>query len=130
MAKEKVKSMKDFLAELDAPPVRKGYRGTGKLNGKVALITGGDSGIGRSVAVYFAMEGADIAIAYRKSDDDANETQKMVEEQGRSCLLIKTDLSKEANCNKVVEKIKKRLGRLDVLVNNAGTHEEDDKMKG
>ena len=95
------------------------YRGSGKLEGKAALITGGDSGIGRSVAVLFAMEGADMAIVYLSEDSDAEETKRMVEERGRRCLTIRGDVGEEAFCRQAVERAASELGRLDVLVNNA-----------
>lgn len=99
--------------------IRENYKGADKLKDKVALITGGDSGIGRSVAVHFAREGADIAIVFLEETKDANETKALVEKEGRKCLLIKMDLkSPDAN----VESVKKCVdtyGRLDVLVNNA-----------
>jgi NAD(P)-dependent dehydrogenase (short-subunit alcohol dehydrogenase family) len=117
-----------FRKELEAPAVRPDYRGTGKLESKIALITGGDSGIGRSVAVYFAKEGADVAVVYLESDEDAAEVKKLVEAEGRDCLLIKADVSKETNCKRIVNKVKKKWGRVDVLVNNAGTHEDDEEI--
>ncbi len=96
-----------------------GYQGAGKLQGKVALITGGDSGIGRSVAVLFAMEGADVAINYDKNDSDANDTKAMVEQHGRKCLLLKGDVGDESFCKSAVEKTVSELGGLNILVNNA-----------
>jgi NAD(P)-dependent dehydrogenase (short-subunit alcohol dehydrogenase family) len=95
------------------------YRGSGKLDGKVALITGGDSGIGRSVAVLFAMEGADSAIVYLEEHEDAEETRRMVEEQGRRCATFAGDVGDEAFCREAVQKTVAELGRLDILVNNA-----------
>jgi len=96
------------------------YRGSGKLTKKVALITGGDSGIGRAVAIYFAREGADVAIVYLNEHQDAKETKRQVEEEGRRCLLIPGDIGKEAFCKSAVKRTVEKLGRLDVLVNNAG----------
>lgn len=96
------------------------YKGCGKLSGKVAIITGGDSGIGRSVAIFFAKEGADIAVIYLNEDVDAENTKKMVEKEKRSCLLIRGDVGDEAFCHKAVAKIKKQFGHIDILVNNAG----------
>ncbi|WP_368564241.1 SDR family oxidoreductase [Pseudoxanthomonas sp. UTMC 1351] len=98
--------------------IRDDYRGSGKLQDKVALITGGDSGIGRAVAVHFAREGAKVAIAYLSEDTDAAETQRLVEAEGAVCLTVRTDLSSAANCRKLVEKVAAKLGALDVLVNN------------
>lgn len=99
--------------------VKKSYKRSGKLKGKVALITGGDSGIGRSVAVHFAMEGADIAIAYLEEKKDAEDTQRMVKEHGVGCLLLKGDVKKEAFCKKMVNKTVETFGSLNILVNNA-----------
>lgn len=99
--------------------------GTGKLRNKVALITGGDSGIGRAVATLFAKEGADIAIAYLSEDADALETKDVVENTYRQkCLLIRGDLSREAFCKKVIAKVFKEYKQLDILVNNAAIHYE------
>lgn len=99
--------------------VPKTYRAAGKLEGKCALITGGDSGIGRSVAVMFAMEGADVAIVYDKSDDDAQDTQRMVQRHGRRCVLIKGDVGDEKFCQRAIEQAARELGGVNVLVNNA-----------
>lgn len=96
------------------------YKGAEKLKGKVALITGGDSGIGRAVAVLFAREGADVAIVFLPAEKkDAIETAAAVESEGRECLLLSGDVTKSANCRGFVAKTVKRFGRLDVLVNNA-----------
>lgn len=119
---------KAFLARLEEPPIRNSYMGSNKLGGKTALITGGDSGIGRSVAVHFAREGANVAIVYLHSDDDAKHTKKMVEEEGMQCMLLKGDVSKELFCKEVADKVQEHLGGMDILVNNAGTHEEDEKL--
>ncbi|MBR0597913.1 SDR family oxidoreductase [Sinanaerobacter chloroacetimidivorans] len=95
------------------------YRGSGKLSKKVALITGGDSGIGRAVAFAFAKEGADIAISYLNEQQDAEETKAFIESHGRKCLLIAGDLRDQTICKKVVEDTITTFGQLDVLVNNA-----------
>jgi NAD(P)-dependent dehydrogenase (short-subunit alcohol dehydrogenase family) len=96
------------------------YQGSRKLDGKVALITGGDSGIGRAVAVLFAREGADVAIAYLPAEQrDARETRDAVEAEGRSCLLLPGDVTRPAFCRAIVERTVKRFGRLNILVNNA-----------
>ena len=105
------------------------YLGSGRLRNKIALITGGDSGIGRAVAVLFAKEGADVAIAYLNEDDDANETKINVEKYGRRCLLISTDLSKENNCRKVIDKTVRFYKKIDVLVNNAALHWPAEKLE-
>lgn len=99
--------------------IRKDYKGSGKLKGKVALITGGDSGIGRSAAVHFAKEGANVAIAYLEEDKDALETQKMVEKAGSECLILEGDLKEEKFCIKIVQDTIKKFGKLNILVNNA-----------
>ncbi|HEX2911721.1 MAG TPA: SDR family oxidoreductase [Chloroflexia bacterium] len=96
------------------------YRGSGKLQDKVALITGGDSGIGRSVAYFFAKEGADISIVYLNEDSDARETKEYVEKLGRRCITISGDVGDEAFCRQAVEQTVQQLGKLDILVNNAG----------
>lgn len=96
-----------------------GYRGSGKLEGHVALITGGDSGIGRAVAVLFAREGADVAIVYLHEHDDAEVTQRHVEREGQRCLSIPGDVRDPVFCDRAVRKTLAAFGRLDVLVNNA-----------
>jgi NAD(P)-dependent dehydrogenase (short-subunit alcohol dehydrogenase family) len=95
------------------------YIGSKKLDGKVALITGGDSGIGRAVAVLFAREGADIAISYLSEHKDAETTKKAIEKEGRRCILLPGDVSERAYCRKAVSETIRKLGHLDVLVNNA-----------
>lgn len=95
------------------------YRGSGKLDGKAALITGGDSGIGRAVAVHFAREGADVAIVYLDEHEDAEKTKALVENEGRRALTLAGDVGEKAFCQSAVEKTVSELGRLDVLVNNA-----------
>jgi NAD(P)-dependent dehydrogenase (short-subunit alcohol dehydrogenase family) len=95
------------------------YRGSGRLAGKAAIITGGDSGIGRAVAIAFAREGADVLIAYLNEDDDARETARWVEEAGRKAVLLSGDITDPAHCKEIVEQAVQEFGRLDVLVNNA-----------
>jgi NAD(P)-dependent dehydrogenase (short-subunit alcohol dehydrogenase family) len=95
-----------------------------KLQHKVALITGGDSGIGRAVAILFAEEGADIALAYLNEHEDALKTRERVEENGRECILIDGDIANEATCRRIVKTAVKKYGRIDVLVNNAAIHYE------
>lgn len=109
-------------AQMDPAPeyIKQAYQVAGKLRGKVALITGGDSGIGRAVSVHFAKEGADIAIVYLNEDVDAEETKSLVEAAGRRCLLIKGDVKKDSFCKKAVVQTVKELGKLNILVNNAG----------
>ncbi len=96
-----------------------GYRPAGKLAGKVALITGADSGIGRAVAIAFAMEGADVAILYNVNDDDAATTRAMVEAKGQRCVVIKADVRESGACRAAVARTVAELGKLNVLVNNA-----------
>ena len=100
----------------------------GKLKGKVALITGGDSGIGRATALLFAKEGANIAVQYLSEDADANKTKEKVESFGRKCLLIKADLSEEENCKQTVKQVINVFGKLEILVNNAGTQTEQNSI--
>jgi NAD(P)-dependent dehydrogenase (short-subunit alcohol dehydrogenase family) len=107
--------------------IRKGYKGSDKLKGKVALISGGDSGIGRSVAVHFAREGADVAIIYLNEDSDAHKTKKMVEKEGQQCLLLRGDLGDRSFAENCVKKTVEELGGLNILVNNAAEqHPADD----
>jgi hypothetical protein len=95
------------------------YVGSGRLAGKRAIITGGDSGIGRAVAIAYAREGADILISYLNEDEDARETQSLVEEAGRKAVLVPGDISEAAHCRAIVDKAIEELGGLDILVNNA-----------
>ena len=95
------------------------YRGSGKLTGKVALVTGGDSGIGRAVAIAYAREGADVLISYLSEHEDAQETAGYVEEAGRKAVLVSGDVSDPEHCRSLVDRAVHELGRLDVLVNNA-----------
>ena len=106
------------------PEFQPRFRGADKLKGKVALITGGDSGIGRAVAVHMAREGADIAVVYLEEVDDAAETAKFVEGEGRRCLTISGDVSKEDFCKKAVSEVIAEFVHLDVLVNNAAEQPE------
>jgi len=104
--------------------INKNYIGSKKLQGKIALITGGDSGIGRSIAVHFAREGADIAIIYLNEVDDAEYTKVLVEKEKQKCLLIKGDLKQEKFCKSAVQTTIKALGGLNILINNAAMHWE------
>lgn len=96
-----------------------GYRGSGKLSDKVAILTGGDSGIGRSVAIFFAREGADVAIVYYNEHEDAQETRRQVEQEGRRCFLIPGDVGDEGFCKTAVQKTVGEFGKINILVNNA-----------
>ncbi len=108
-------------AEMTPKPKSEGsnYRAAGKLMGKTALITGGDSGIGRSVAILYAQEGADVAIIYLSEDQDAQETKRLVEAEGKRCLMIKGDVGNEQFCQQAVQQTVNEFGHLDILINNA-----------
>ena len=105
------------------------YRGSGKLEGRAAIVTGGDSGIGRAVSVLFAREGADVAMVYLDEDEDAAETARMVESEGRRCVTLPCDLREEANCRQAVERAAGELGHLEVLVNHAGEQHPRDSIE-
>ena len=109
--------------------IRSTYRGSDKLKGKIALITGGDSGIGRAVALHFAREGADVAIVYLNEDKDARDTKTMVEAEGRRCLLLPGDLRQEQFCKDIVQSTVSELGGLHILVNNAAEQHEKDSLE-
>jgi NAD(P)-dependent dehydrogenase (short-subunit alcohol dehydrogenase family) len=107
------------------------YRGSGKLTGKKAVITGGDSGIGRAVAIAFAREGADVLVSYLNEHDDAKDVARLVEEAGRKCVLVSGDLSDPNHCREVISTAVGEFGNIDVLVNNAAyqmTHESLDEI--
>lgn len=105
------------------------YRGSGKLEDMAAIITGADSGIGRAVAVLFAREGADVAVVYLSEDQDARETKRCVEKEGRRCLLIRGDVRDAEFCEQAVQRTVDAFGRLDVLVNNAAFQEHADTLE-
>jgi NAD(P)-dependent dehydrogenase (short-subunit alcohol dehydrogenase family) len=108
----------------------KSYRGSGRLEGRKALITGGDSGIGRAVALAFAREGADVAISYLpgKEDEDARETARVIEESGKRCLQVPGDIQDPAHCREMVAKVVREFGGIDILVNNAGYQMTHDSL--
>lgn len=118
-------------SKMQPPPVsdevKKGS--SGKLTNKIALITGGDSGIGKAVAILFAKEGADVAISYLSEHEDAELTRKEIEKYGQRCLLIAGDIGKENFCKMAVKKVIRTFGRIDVLVNNAGIHYEQERIE-
>ncbi|WOI55545.1 SDR family oxidoreductase [Palleronia sp. LCG004] len=116
----------DEHAMTPAPDYTPRHPGVGKLKGKVALVTGGDSGIGRAVSVLFAREGAKVAIAYLEESEDARETKRLVEEEGSEALLIEGDLAKKANCEAAVQKTVDAFGQLDILINNAAQQYVDE----
>jgi len=105
------------------------YRGSGKLAGRRALITGGDSGIGRAVAVLFAREGADVAISYLDEHRDAQETKRLVEAEGRQCVALSGDIRSEPVCQKMVSETVRKLGALDILVNNAAEQHPQENIQ-
>jgi len=105
------------------------YRPAGKLNNKTALITGADSGIGRAVAIAFAMEGAEVAVLYNENDSDAEETKRLVETKGGKCLVIKADVRQKKACTDAVEQTVAVYGKLNILVNNAAFQEVQTKLE-
>jgi NAD(P)-dependent dehydrogenase (short-subunit alcohol dehydrogenase family) len=105
------------------------HRGSGKLAGKIAIITGGDSGIGRAVAISYAREGASIAIVYLNEHQDAEETRRLVEKEGRRCVTIAGDVGEEAFCREAVDKTLEAFGRLDILVNNAAEQHPQESLE-
>ena len=105
------------------------YKGSHKLKDRVALITGGDSGIGRAVAIAFAREGADLLISYLSEHEDSEDTAKMVEKEGRRCITVAGDISEERHCIALVDQCVAELGRLDVLVNNAAHQRSKDDIQ-
>lgn len=117
-------------AEMELQPrfLAEGYKGSGKLEGMSAIVTGADSGIGRAVAVLFAREGADVAVMYLNEHEDAAETRRCVEAEGRRCVTISGDVKDAAFCKEAVEKVVAEFGRLDVLVNNAAFQEHADSL--
>lgn len=113
-AASKEKSMKD------KPVFERPYdRQAQRLTNKVAIITGGDSGIGRAVSIAFAREGADVVIVYKKNTEDADETKRLVEEKGKKALVIESDISNEVNCEEIIKQVLKEFGKIDTLINNA-----------
>ncbi|OWV74584.1 NAD(P)-dependent oxidoreductase [Rhizobium sp. R339] len=113
--------MPGFTAQMDPVPDHgeKSYRGSDRLKGKRAIITGGDSGIGRAVAIAYAREGADLVISYLDEDEDADETKRLVEQAGRKAVLISGDIQDPNHCRQIVETAVRELGGIDILVNNA-----------
>ncbi|MGO7038219.1 SDR family oxidoreductase [Rhizobium acaciae] len=113
--------MPGFTAQMDPVPDHgeKSYRGSERLKGKRAIITGGDSGIGRAVAIAYAREGADLVLSYLDEDEDADETKRLVEQAGRKAILVSGDIQDPAHCRQIVETAVKEFGGIDILVNNA-----------
>jgi NAD(P)-dependent dehydrogenase (short-subunit alcohol dehydrogenase family) len=106
------------------------YKGSKKLEGKTAIITGGDSGIGQSVAILYAREGADIAVVYLEEHEDASETKELVEAEGRKCILIPSDVRNENDCRSAVDKTVNEFGHIDILVNNAAWQVNTEDISG
>ncbi len=104
------------------------YKGCDKLVGKVAILTGGDSGIGRAIAIAYSREGADLVISYLSEDEDAEETKRLVEEAGRRCILIRGDVGDPAHCRSIVQRTVDHFGRVDILVNNAAFQMSRDSL--
>lgn len=129
LRKPQKQAMPGIEEKMDPKPVSDRPSPQLKLEGKVALITGGDSGIGRAVAILFAKEGADIAVAYLNETEDGQEVKRIVEQEyGRKCLLFEGNLRKEKFCEKIVAETVKKLGKLDILVNNAATQTERESL--
>ncbi|WP_456857742.1 SDR family oxidoreductase [Geodermatophilus sp. SYSU D00691] len=118
------------LGEMDPKPDHgeESYRGSGRLTGKAAVITGGDSGIGRAVAIAFAREGADVLISYLNEHEDAQDTARYVEEAGRKCVLVAGDLADRAHAKTIIPKAVEAFGKVDVLVNNAAYQMSHDTL--
>jgi NAD(P)-dependent dehydrogenase (short-subunit alcohol dehydrogenase family) len=125
-AKIKTDSSKNMSSVPDTSP--KGEKGT-KMENKILFITGADSGIGKACALLFAYQGADVAIVYLDEDEDANDARKKIESYGRKCLLLKGDLRKEEFCKDAIDRTVKEFGRIDVLINNAGTQTEAESIE-
>ncbi|TSJ65042.1 SDR family oxidoreductase [Allobacillus sp. SKP2-8] len=110
-----------FENEMNPEPeyIREGYKGSDKLKDKVAIVTGGDSGIGRAVSLHFAIEGAKVVVVYYDEDEDANKTKELIEKEGGECLLIAGDIGKEDFSKQIVDETLNQFGKIDILVNNA-----------
>jgi NAD(P)-dependent dehydrogenase (short-subunit alcohol dehydrogenase family) len=109
--------------------IRKDYKGSDKLKGKTALITGGDSGIGRAIAVHFAREGADVAIAYLSENTDAKKTEKLIHAEGKKCLILEGDIRTKNFCKAIVKQTLHTFGKIDILVNNAAVQFPKDSLE-
>ncbi|WP_335965786.1 SDR family oxidoreductase [Galbibacter sp. PAP.153] len=128
--KEDLKKQPGKQSKMKTKPIiiRENYTGSGKLTGKVALITGGDSGIGESCAVHFAVEGANVAIIYFNENEDATNTKKRIEQEGVQCLLIKGDLKDEVFCRDAVQKVIDEFGTINIVVNNAAMQFKEENL--
>jgi NAD(P)-dependent dehydrogenase (short-subunit alcohol dehydrogenase family) len=123
-------SVPGTLGEMDPKPDHgeESYSGSGRLTGKAAVITGGDSGIGRAVAIAFAREGADVLISYLNEHEDAQDTARYVEQAGRKCVLVPGDISDRAHCKTIIPKAVEEFGKVDILVNNAAFQMSHDSL--
>jgi NAD(P)-dependent dehydrogenase (short-subunit alcohol dehydrogenase family) len=119
----------EYLMKPEPEIIKENYVGSGKLLGKVAFITGGDSGIGRSVAVHFAREGANIAIVYLKEDKDALLTKELIEKEGQQCLLISGDLKEHKYCKNAIKKCHQSFNKINIIVNNAAVQFPQSKLE-
>jgi hypothetical protein len=128
---EQQQDVPGVLGKMDPKPDHgeESYRGSGRLTGKAAVITGGDSGIGRAVAIAFAREGADVLISYLDEHDDAKDTAKYVEEAGRRCVLVPGDLADRAHVKTIIPKAVEEFGKVDILVNNAAFQMSHDSLE-
>lgn len=120
---------REFKMDPQPEVIRSSYKGSDKLKDKTAIITGGDSGIGRSVAVHFAREGADVAIVYLEEEKDAQKTKELVEKEGRKCLLIKGDVGDEEFCTGMIEQVYTKFKKINILVNNAGEQHPHESLE-
>ncbi len=127
--KQKTKPGNEYKMHPQPEYIRENYKGNARLKGKIALITGGDSGIGRAVAIHYAREGAHVAIVYRSETADAKETQRLVEVEKKECLLIKGDLKDPKFVKEIIKKTIKQFKKLDILINNAAVQFEQDDLK-
>ncbi|MFC3198045.1 SDR family oxidoreductase [Parapedobacter deserti] len=121
----------EALMQPQADHGEQSYKGSGRLTGKKAIITGGDSGIGKAVAIAFAREGADVVVSYLSDmeDEDAADTEKHVKEAGRRCILIKGDITSEEHCQSIIARTVEEFGQIDILVNNAAFHISREKLE-
>jgi len=127
---EQTQTLPGSFAEMKPKPDHgeTSWKGAGRLDGQVALITGGDSGIGRAVAIAFAREGADVAISFLEENEDAKDTARVIEDSGQRCLLLPGDISDPAHCRAIVAQVVEELGQLDILVNNAAHQQSFDAL--
>lgn len=126
---QKLRSKQGKEEQMEPRPVYEKEKDVLRLRNKIAIITGGDSGIGKAVAIAFAKEGANVVIAYHEDHKDANTTAERIQEIGQQCLLIPGDVSKAAHCKKIIQQTIKQFGRIDILVNNAAVQFPQEELK-